>query len=58
VDDLEEDPELIKERYAFMNQKHTKKDYANLRELTIGDIFDSVQVAPKKVMYQEDKINY
>jgi len=41
-----------------MTQKHSKKDYANLRELTIGDIFESVQVAPKKVMYQEDKINY
>lgn len=41
-----------------MTQKHTKKDYAKMRELNIKDIFDSVQVAPKKVMYQEDKINY
>lgn len=30
IEELEEDQALIDERYAFMTQKHTKKDYAML----------------------------
>lgn len=45
---LEESRESKSERYEFMNKKHTKKDYANMEQLSIKDIFNTMDVKAKK----------
>lgn len=57
IEDLEEDPILVKERYAFMNQKHSKKDYAVLKDISVADIFSSVDSKPKQVKFDESRMD-
>lgn len=56
IEDLDEDPALVKERYAFMTQKHTKQDYAVLKDISVADIFSSVDAKPKQVKFDEDRM--
>ena len=47
IEDLEEDPQESEKKYSFMTQKHSKKDYEMLRDLSVAEIFDVATVKPK-----------
>ena len=50
---LKEDPKKIDEKFAFMTQKHTKKEYDSIKNMSVGEIFDTYALNQKKVKYEE-----
>ena len=51
IKDLKEDDVEKERRYAFMSQKHSKKEYEEIRKMTVAEIFDAAAVKPKQVKY-------
>lgn len=57
IEQLEEDPDEVAQRHSFMLQKHSKRDYAQMREMSAADIFDVASVETKKVKFDEDRMD-
>lgn len=57
IEQLEEDPKAIEAREAYMTQKHTKKDYAMMKDLSAKEIFALPVTERKTVKFEEDKMD-
>ena len=57
IEQLEEDPREIEKKHSFMTQKHSKKDYAKMRELSVADILEAATVEAKTVKFEEDRMD-
>lgn len=53
IKDLKEDEGEKERRYTLMTQRHTKKEYEEIRKMTVAEIFDAAAVKPKQVKYED-----
>ena len=53
IEGLKEDPKKVEEKFSFMTQRHTKKEYESIKNMTVGEIFDTYSLNQKKVKYED-----